>query len=265
MVLFPHSPADVNERPFNITLSNTVVDENCPQDTVVGNLLSLDPDRSQTHTYTMVNSAGGRFKLAGKQLKVAMSNVDCLKNGGDFCKLNYEKKGSYTVKVRVTDNGSPRLSSEASMVISLNDVNDRPNDFRLSSRTVKENATVGTKIGRFTATDEDQFQTLTFSLLNSDGGRFAIDSTGYLFKAKKTDYETSKAHKIVAQVTDNGTVPLNVSSLHSDFCKMLLSHAVVKALWKQNQRSQKGYAKKGKSQGDNERSKQNQTNRLKCR
>lgn len=95
------------------------------------------------------------------------------------------------------------------MVISLNDINDRPNGFRLSSRTVKENATIGTKIGRFTVTDEDQFQTLKFSLLDSDGGRFAIDSTGYLFKANSTDYETSKAHKIVAQVSDNGTVPLN--------------------------------------------------------
>lgn len=213
MSFFYAFPVDVNEKPFNITLLNTVVDENCPQDTVVGDLLSQDPDRSQTHTYTMVNSAGGRFKLYGKQVKVAMSNVDCLKNGGDFCKLNYEKKRSYTVKVRVTDNGSPRQSSEASMVISLNDINDRPNGFRLSSRTVKENATIGTKIGRFTATDEDQFQTLKFSLLDSDGGRFAIDSTGYLFKANSTDYETSKAHKIVAQVSDNGTVPLNVSSL----------------------------------------------------
>lgn len=202
---------DVNEKPFNLTLSNTFVDENAPQDTVVGKFFSQDPDRAQTHTYTLTDAAGGRFKVDGNKLKVALSNVDCLKNGGAFCKLNYEKQSSYTVTVRVTDNGSPPQSSEASMSISLNDVNDRPRDFKLSSRTVKENATVGTKIGRFTATDEDKFQTLTFSLTDNDGGRFAIDSSGYLFKAKDTDYETNKAHKIVTQVIDNGTVPLKVS------------------------------------------------------
>lgn len=203
--------ADVNEKPFNITLSSTVIDENSPQDTVIGNLFSQDPDRAQTHTYTLTDGAGGRFKLDGKKLKVALSNDGCLKNGGNFCKLNYEKRRSYTVSVRATDNGNPPQSSEASISISLNDVNDRPRDFKLSSRTVKENATIGTKIGRFTAMDEDMFQTLAFSLVDSDGGRFAIDSAGYLLKANDTDYETNKAHKIIAQVTDNGTVPLKVS------------------------------------------------------
>ncbi|KAJ7380321.1 hypothetical protein OS493_011043 [Desmophyllum pertusum] len=127
----------------------------------------------------------------------ALSNDGCLKNGGNFCKLNYEKRRSYTVSVRATDNGNPPQSSDASISISLNDVNDLPRDFKLSSRTVKENATIGTKIGRFTATDEDMFQTLAFSLVDSDGGRFAIDSAGYLSKAKDTDYETNKAHKII--------------------------------------------------------------------
>lgn len=209
--IFVSSFADVNEKPYNITLSSTIVDENAPKDTVVGKLSSQDPDRGQSHTYSLTDGAGGRFKLDGNQLKVALSNADCLKNGGDFCKLNYEKRRSYTVTVRATDNGNPPQSSEASIAISLNDVNDRPRDFKLSSRTVKENATIGTKIGRFSATDEDRFQTLTFSLTDSDSGRFAIDSSGYLFKAKVTDYETNKAHKIVAQVTDNGTVPLKVS------------------------------------------------------
>ena len=202
---------DVNEKPFNLTLSNTFVDENAPRDTVVGKFSSQDPDRAQTHTYTLTDGAGGRFKVVGNKLKVALSNVDCLKNGGTFCKLNYEKQPSYTITVRVTDNGSPPQSNETSMSISLNDVNDQPRDFKLSSRTVKENATLGTKIGRFTATDEDKFQTLTFSLIDDDGGRFAIDSLGHLFKAKGTDYETNKTHKIVAQVIDNGTVPLKVS------------------------------------------------------
>lgn len=84
-----------------------------------------------------------------------MFNVDCFKNGGDFCKLNYEKKCLYMVKVCVIDNGSLCLSSEVSMVIFLNDVNDWLNDFRLFSCIVKENVIVGIKIGWFIVMDED--------------------------------------------------------------------------------------------------------------
>jgi len=206
-----YSIADVNEKPFNITLSNTFVSENPPQDTLVGVVSSQDPDRAQTHVYTLTDGAGGRFKLDGNQFKVALPNDDCLKNGGDFCKLNYEKQKNYTVSVRATDNGNPPQSSETSLSITLLDVNDRPRDFKLSSQRVKENAKIGTKIGRFFATDEDASQTLQYSLVDNDGGRFAVDPSGYLIKAKGTDYETDKAHKVIAMVRDNGKVPLEVS------------------------------------------------------
>ena len=207
---FLYSFADVNEKPFNITLSNTLLNENPPQDTVVGIVSCQDPDQAQTQVYTLTDGAGGRFKLDGNKLKVALPNDDCLKNGGGFCKLNYEKQQHYTVTVRATDNGNPPQSSEADLSINLIDVNDRPRDFKLSSHMVKENAKIGTKIGRFSATDEDTSQTLQFSLVDSDGGRFAVDSSGYLLKAKGTDYETNKTHKVVARVRDNGKVPLEV-------------------------------------------------------
>ena len=215
MILAPKSYfllpfTDVNEKPFNITLSNTFVNENPPQDTVVGNVSAQDPDQGQIHVYTLTDGAGGRFKLDGNQLKVALPNDDCLKNGEDFCKFNYEKQQHYTVRVRATDNGNPPQSCEATLSITLVDVNDRPRDFKLSGHTVKENATIGTKIGRFNATDEDTSQTLQFFLVDSDGGRFAVDSSGYLIKAKGTDYETNKTHKVVSMVRDNGKPPLEV-------------------------------------------------------
>ena len=206
-----YSFSDVNEKPFNITLSNTVINENPPQDALIGIVSAGDPDFNQTLVYTLIDGAGGRFKLDGNKLKVALSNDDCLKIGGDFCKLNYEQQKSYKVSVRATDNGNPPQSTEAFLSITLIDVNDRPRNLKLSSNMVKENATIGTKVGQFSATDEDTSQTLQFALIDSDGGRFAVDSSGYLSKAKGTDYETDKAHKIVAQVRDSGNPPLEVS------------------------------------------------------
>ena len=177
---------------------------------MVGIISSEDPDNAQSHVYSLIDGAAGRFKIDRNQLKIALPNHKCLKNGGDFCKLNYEKQQNYSVLVRATDNGNPPLSSEARLSITLKDINDRPRYFELSSNTVKENATIGSKIGRFFAVDEDAFQTLQFSLVDNDGGRFEVDSSGYLIKAKGTDYETNKAHTIVAMVRDNGTVPLEV-------------------------------------------------------
>ena len=206
-----YSFSDVNEKPFNITLSNTVIKENSPQDALVGTVSARDPDFNQTLVYALIDGAGGRFKLDGNKLKVALSNDDCLKIGGDFCKLNYERQNTYKVSVRATDNGNPPQSTEAFLSITLIDVNDRPRNLKLSSNMVKENATIGTKIGQFSATDEDTSQTLQFALIDSDGGRFAVDSSGYLLKAKRTDYETDKVHKIVAQVRDSGNPPLEVS------------------------------------------------------
>ena len=206
-----YSFSDVNEKPFNITLSNTVINENPPRDALVGTVFAGDPDFNQTLVYTLIDGAGGRFKLVGNKLKVALSNDDCLKIGGDFCKLNYERQNTYKVSVRATDNGNPPQSTEAFLSITLIDVNDRPRNLKLSSNMVKENATIGTKVGQFSATDEDTSQTLQFALIDSDGGRFAVDSSGYLLKAKRTDYETNKVHKIVAQVRDSGNPPLQVS------------------------------------------------------
>ena len=206
-----YSFSDVNEKPFNITLSNVVINENSPQDALVGTVSAGDPDFNQTLVYTLIDGVGGRFKLDGNKLKVALSNDDCLKIGGDFCKLNYERQNTYKVSVRATDNGNPPQSTEAFLSITLIDGNDRPRNLKLSSNMVKENATIGTKVGQFSATDEDTSQTLQFALIDSDGGRFAVDSSGYLLKAKRTDYETNKVHKIVAQVRDSGNPPLQVS------------------------------------------------------
>ena len=82
---------------------------------------------------------------------------------------------------------------------------------------MKEDAPQGTFIGQFSAEDEDENpkQTFSFSLVDVDGGRFAVSSSGMLTKVKETDYETDKLHKIQVRVTDSGTPPLSVRSFVS--------------------------------------------------
>jgi len=144
-------------------------------------------------------------------LQVAKSNKNCLQNGGSQCSLNYESVSSYTINVRSVDSGSPSQSVDASFNITLNDINDQPRRLKLSNYKVTENAPLNTVVGNLSASDEDKGQKLSFSLVDDDSGKFALDSNGGLYKANSTDYETSTVHHVVAKVNDNGRPALSVS------------------------------------------------------
>ena len=150
--------------------------------------------------------------------KVAKSNRNCLSNGGFQCFLNFESVSSYSIRIRSVDSGSPSQSINASFNILLNDINDQPRGLKLTNYKVKENAPINFKIGNLSASDEDKGQKLNFSLVDNDAGRFVLDSEGVLYKAKATDYETSKVHHIVAKVTDDGKPSLSVGTQASQHC-----------------------------------------------
>ena len=79
---------------------------------------------------------------------MAVSNKQCLSQGGSACLLNYEAQRSHVIRVKTTDDGTPQLSFEKDFSINLRDVNDKPRDLQLSDNKVKENAKINTLIGR---------------------------------------------------------------------------------------------------------------------
>ena len=205
---------DVNESPGFVTITANRVAENSAQGTTVGLLSASDPDNQkqtrQRVTYALINSAGGRFRIVGNTLQVAVSNTRCLAIGGSACLLNYEAAtSSHRIVVRATDNGSPPERRDTAITIYLRNVNDRPRDLSISKFQVKEKASIGTAIGSLTATDEDVGQVLSYRLTDNDGGRFSLKGA-QLLKAKSTDYETKTAHFVNVSVTDNGSPPLSV-------------------------------------------------------
>ena len=205
---------DVNEKPKSIGIDKDKVPENSNANAMVGKLSTVDPDNShkdrQTFSYSLLNGASGRFKLDGNVVKVAASNAQCLALGGKECVLNYEEKKTHDILVRSTDNGSPAMSVDYVVTITLTDVNDRPRDLDLSNDRVFENEKVGKVVGKLSATDEDASQKLTFTLLDDDNGRFKI-SGNELQKAISANYETSKAHTVIVQVMDSGNPALAIS------------------------------------------------------
>lgn len=128
----------------------------------------------------------------------------------------------YTVRVSSTDNKSPSFTTSQAFNITVTDENDPPYDLKLTGNQVNESAVYGTHFGLLSATDEDANpkQSLTFSIVDSDGGRFAVFGNGTLYKANSSDYETSQSHRIQVKVSDNG-VPATFVCFYFQF---ILTH-----------------------------------------
>ena len=81
-------------------------------------------------------------------------------------------------------------------------MNEPPSQPTLSSYTVAEHASVGDQVGTFFASDSDQGQAVTFSLVAS--GQFELQGDRLLV-AGPLNYELNNMSSLVVQVKDNGT------------------------------------------------------------
>lgn len=108
------SPATpIGNPPTEINLTNTTIAKNTLQEKVVGELTTLDPDKDDRHTYTLIDDAGGRFAIADNKLLVA-----------DGVNLDFETNQSYQITVRSTD--ADGFSFEEGFEIAIAAVDDTP-------------------------------------------------------------------------------------------------------------------------------------------
>jgi|GEM_PF-1379179 len=116
--------------------------------------------------------------------------------------------GSFTMSVRVTDDGTPPLSHQRSFTITVRESNRLPVIEPIGNKTVEEETEL-----RFTAvaTDPDlPANGLVYSLVNAPSGA-AIHATSGLFTWTPTEAQGPGSFTIRLRVTDNGT-----PSLHSE-------------------------------------------------
>ncbi|HMS84765.1 MAG TPA: DUF4347 domain-containing protein [Nitrospira sp.] len=186
----------VNQAPTDLSLSANSVAENARTGTVVGTVTGTDPDARDTKTYSLTDTAGGRFAINASTGVITVA---------DGSLLNYEHAASHNLTVQVTDSGG--ASYRERFTINLTNVNEGPTDLSLSANSVAENARTGTVVGTVTGTDPDARDTKTYSLTDTAGGRFAINaSTGVITVADGSllNYEHAASHNLTVQVTDSG-------------------------------------------------------------
>ncbi|QDH20345.1 tandem-95 repeat protein [Saccharibacillus brassicae] len=106
---------DANDAPTELALGSRDVEENRPAGTTVGTLTAVDPDAGDTFAYTLASGSGdgdnASFEIEGGTLRTAES-------------FDFEKKTSYSVRIRVTDRGG--LTYEQVFTINVLNANDGP-------------------------------------------------------------------------------------------------------------------------------------------
>jgi VCBS repeat-containing protein len=148
-----------------------------------------------TVTYSLTDDANGRFAINSSTGVVTVL---------DASRLDYETATSHSITVRASDPSGDHTETTFTIAIT-NVAPSTPVDGNAVSDSISEGAVNGDAVG-ITATSTDiHGGTVTYSLLDDAGGRFAIDpSTGVVTVASAAllDYETATSHSITVQAAD---------------------------------------------------------------
>ena len=169
--------------------ANTVL-ENSSNGTTVGITgLATDPDGTDVVTYSLDNDAGGRFAIDSSTGIVTVNGA-----------IDREAAASYNITIRATSTDASTTTQ--TFTINVGDVDEfdtgAVTDTNAATNSVVENAANGTVVGiTGLATDADATtNTITYSLFNNDGGRFAIDAnTGVVTVAGAINRESDGASR----------------------------------------------------------------------
>jgi Ca2+-binding RTX toxin-like protein len=184
--------------PIDDSLSANTVAENASIGTAVGiKALATDADSGATISYSLTDNAGGKFAIDPTTGVVTLAGS-----------LDYESATTHNVTVLATSSDGSTNSQVFGIAVINVDDNPvvGPVDVNGAANTVSENASIGTLVGITAhASDADADAAITsYTLINSAGGRFAIDAiTGVVTVAGVLDYESAATHDITVLATSS--------------------------------------------------------------
>ncbi|XP_039976624.1 protocadherin gamma-C5-like isoform X2 [Xiphias gladius] len=203
---------DVNDNAPEVTLTSLTspIKEDSAPETVIALISARDLDSGVNGEVTLTVQPGLPFKLNS-----AFGMHYSLITAGN---LDRETVPEYTVVIRATDAGSPRLSSQTTFVVKLSDVNDNAPTFSQPSYSVDipENNAPSAPIAAVSATDPDLGDNarISYSILSSMVQGSPISSyvyinpeSGHIYSMRSLDHEQLKAFRIEVQARDAGVPP----------------------------------------------------------
>ncbi|WP_421877886.1 cadherin domain-containing protein [Pacificispira sp.] len=171
--------------------ANGAADENAGAGLTVGQV-TMFALGAETFALTLQDDFGGLFAIDAATGEITTRSD-----------LDFESAASYELTVLASgDQGS---SETTTVTVSVNDVNEAPEDLALTSFSVAENAAVGAALATLSVNDPDANDSHSFVLLDDADGLFSIDAeTGVIRVAAGLDFETAPAHVLTVRGTDTG-------------------------------------------------------------
>ncbi|MCG8652830.1 MAG: Ig-like domain-containing protein, partial [Pirellulales bacterium] len=205
--------SDVNESGATAVADNdgtaNAVDENAAVGTSIGvTAFSTDSDSGDTISYSLDDDDGGRFAIDSVTGVVTVAgSIDREIDGA-----------SRSIIVRGTSSDGSFATTVFS--IAIGDQNESvvtaPLDVDGNANFVAENSAIGSAVGLTAlATDTDVSDVVSYSLADSAGGRFAIDTlSGVVTVNGILDFEAASSHQIsVRAASSDGSVVTSVFSI----------------------------------------------------
>ncbi|XP_056148364.1 protocadherin gamma-C5-like [Lampris incognitus] len=205
---------DVNDNAPEIVLTSqpNPVREDAPTGTVVALISARDRDSGENGKVKLQLPKSSPFSL-----KPSFSNNYALVTSGG---LDRESFSEYNIELTATDAGSPPLSSQKTIPVTIIDVNDNPPVFSQPSYNVyiKENTLPGSILYSVSASDLDfgDNAKISYSILDSKVQDVSVSSyvyinsdNGSIYSMHSFDYEKLKVFQIQVQAKDQGSPSLS--------------------------------------------------------
>lgn len=181
---------DVNGAPVPGLIGAPVVDEGTA---LAFTATATDPDLpANTLTWSLVGAPPG-------------ATIDAATGAFSWTPTEAQGAGQYAFTVRVTDNGSPALFADASVNVTVNEVNAAPVVSAIPDQQIDEASTLS-----LTASGSDSdlpVNTLTWSLAGAPAG-MAIDPTTGTITWTPSEADGPSVHTVVVRLTDSGASAL---------------------------------------------------------
>ncbi|XP_056151309.1 cadherin EGF LAG seven-pass G-type receptor 1-like [Lampris incognitus] len=205
---------DYNDNAPEIVLTSqpNPVREDAPTGTVIALISARDFDSGENGKVKLQLPKSSPFSL-----KPSFSNNYALVTSGG---LDRESFSEYNIELTATDAGSPPLSSQKTIPVTIIDVNDNPPVFSQPSYNVyiKENTLPGSILYSVSASDLDfgDNAKISYSILDSKVQDVSVSSyvyinsdNGSIYSMHSFDYEKLKVFQIQVQAKDQGSPSLS--------------------------------------------------------
>ena len=189
---------------------------NVTENEMVGNLLGYvygtDDDATYPNNKIVFSLFGNRSDVLAVNSESGLIYV----NGT----VDWEEGSEFTIAAIISDLGEPPLSSQVSLTVYIDDINDRAPEWNITSLniSVHENLPPGASAGRIQAIDPDSEgnnSLVVYSIvMDFSDKHFALNSTtGEVTTLKTFNREARDLYDFVVVATDHGYNPLSSSAI----------------------------------------------------